>query len=379
MECLRLLFDHLAWIEHLFLSGIRDSRKGEGVGGVRKSIHQRWLAKGSSGRDSVGRGQHTSNRVSGISIRTMHQSTTPSLSQTIWVSWASSQFVAYWPSTEPSIKRCTCVNKQKSRNRCIRSKMSEYHLDLWTWLNSVQMCTPTGSWCTSNNYITMCHRRLGSVWVPVSVRDKMLEWEPVPDRGFGPSRPTVEQPSRMRKKCCYGQRNLGSICGSFSPSPAHLSHITNINPFEDKVREVYFYKEVRSFVHWSRHYCWLCLCLYCVCIMDIQEVPQPPYSPDLGPCDFWLFPKLRGCRYETIEEMKEAVMKVIDTLTQEDYHVAFQKLFERYNKCITAGGDYIEGKQEFHVCTINKSVHTEKSGNLFNDHCTIIDDAKYMI
>ena len=40
--------------------------------------------KGSSGRDSVGRGQHSSNRVSGISTRTMHQSTTPSLSQTIW-------------------------------------------------------------------------------------------------------------------------------------------------------------------------------------------------------------------------------------------------------------------------------------------------------
>ena len=37
----------------------------------------------SSGRDSQGRGQHSSNRVSGISTRTMHQSTTPSLSQTI--------------------------------------------------------------------------------------------------------------------------------------------------------------------------------------------------------------------------------------------------------------------------------------------------------
>ena len=51
--------------------------------------------------------------------------------------------------------------------------------------------------------------------------------------------------------------------------------------------------------------------------MSIKTVPYPPYSPD---CDFWLFPKLRGCRYETIEEMKEAVTKVIDTLTQEDLH-----------------------------------------------------------
>ena len=53
MECFRLLFNHLAWIEHQFLSGIRDSRKPgslwgmmRGVGGVRKSIDQSWLAKG---------------------------------------------------------------------------------------------------------------------------------------------------------------------------------------------------------------------------------------------------------------------------------------------------------------------------------------------
>ena len=67
--------------------------------------------------------------------------------------------------------------------------------------------------------------------------------------------------------------------------------------------------------------------------MGIKTVPQPPCSPDLAPCDFWLFPKLkeklRGCRYETIEEMKEAVTKVIDTLTQEDFHEVFQKLLER--------------------------------------------------
>ena len=77
--------------------------------------------------------------------------------------------------------------------------------------------------------------------------------------------------------------------------------------------------------------------------MGIKTVPQPPYRPDVAPCDFWLFPKLRGCLYETIEEMKEAVTKVIDTHTQEDFHGASQKLLERYNKCIAAGGDYFEG------------------------------------
>ena len=53
MECFRLLFDHFAWVEHEFLRGIRDSTKAgslwgmmKGVGGVRKSIDQSWLAKG---------------------------------------------------------------------------------------------------------------------------------------------------------------------------------------------------------------------------------------------------------------------------------------------------------------------------------------------
>ena len=76
--------------------------------------------------------------------------------------------------------------------------------------------------------------------------------------------------------------------------------------------------------------------------MGINTVPQPLYSPDLSPYDFWLFPKLRGCHYETIEEMKETVT-VIDTLTQEVINGAFQKLLEGNNKCIAAGGDYLEG------------------------------------
>ena len=41
--------------------------------------------------------------------------------------------------------------------------------------------------------------------------------------------------------------------------------------------------------------------------------------------------------------MKEAVTKVIDTFTQEDFHGVFQKLSEKYNKCIAVGGDYLEG------------------------------------
>ena len=111
-ECFRLLFDHLALIEHQFLSGIRDSRKAGslwgitgGVGRVRKSIHKSWLAKG------LGLGllcwgfkrvlEEIPSKVAstfqigcGISTRTMHQSTTPSLSQTIWPRWVSRQFLS---------------------------------------------------------------------------------------------------------------------------------------------------------------------------------------------------------------------------------------------------------------------------------------------
>ena len=71
-----------------------------GVRGVRKSVHQSWLAK------ELGLGllcwgfkgvqeEIPSNRVSGISSRTMHQSSTPSLSQTIWARWASTQFLSH--------------------------------------------------------------------------------------------------------------------------------------------------------------------------------------------------------------------------------------------------------------------------------------------
>ena len=104
--------------------------------------------------------------------------------------------------------------------------------------------------------------------------------------------------------------------------------------------------------------------------MGIKTVFHPHYSPDLAPCDFCLFPKLRGCRYETIEEMKETVTKVIDTLTQKDFDGAFQKILEWYNKWIAAGGDCSEGNKSF-MCVLSIKVPIrKKSGNLFNDSRT---------
>ena len=90
--------------------------------------------------------------------------------------------------------------------------------------------------------------------------------------------------------------------------------------------------------------------------MGIKITTHPPYGPDLAPCDFWLFPKLRGCRYETIEETKEAVTKVIDTLTQEDFDGALQKLL-----CITVGRGYFWGDQSF-MCILSIKVAIRKKG-----------------
>ena len=57
--------------------------------------------------------------------------------------------------------------------------------------------------------------------------------------------------------------------------------------------------------------------------------------------------------------MKEAVTKVIDTLTQEVFHGTFHKLLERYNMCIAAGGDYFEGDSSF-MCVLSKKVPRRK-------------------
>ena len=95
--------------------------------------------------------------------------------------------------------------------------------------------------------------------------------------------------------------------------------------------------------------------------MGIKTVAHLPYSRDVAPCDFCLFPKLRGCRrYETIEETKESMTKVIDTFTQ----AALKKLLERYNKCIAAGGDYFEGDLSFMCVLSAKVLIWKKSGNL---------------
>ena len=78
-------------------------------------------------------------------------------------------------------------------------------------------------------------------------------------------------------------------------------------------------------------------------------VPQPPYSPDLAPCDFWLFSKLkrplRGHRFDSIEEIKTESLKALKAIPKEDFAKCFDDWKIRWHKCIAVEGDYFEGDE----------------------------------
>ena len=80
----------------------------------------------------------------------------------------------------------------------------------------------------------------------------------------------------------------------------------------------------------------------------IAVIPHPPYSSDLAPCDFFLSPKmklkLKGCRFNTTEEIQAESQRVLDTLTENDFQEAFQKWRRRWDRCLHVGGDYFKGE-----------------------------------
>ena len=104
--------------------------------------------------------------------------------------------------------------------------------------------------------------------------------------------------------------------------------------------------------------------------MGIKTVPQPPYSPDLVPCDFWLFPKLRGDErgfdkghwHAHARSLPWGLPEVVGTV---QVHCSRGRLLRR--------------GLEFHVCTINKSAHTKKSGNLFNDPRIFLKMSEFVV
>ena len=74
---------------------------------------------------------------------------------------------------------------------------------------------------------------------------------------------------------------------------------------------------------------------------------QPPYSPDLSPCDFWLFPKfkttMKGRRFESQEDIRKKSTEELRSIPEEEFKTCFQKWQKRWEKCVHTQGEYFEG------------------------------------
>ncbi len=81
--------------------------------------------------------------------------------------------------------------------------------------------------------------------------------------------------------------------------------------------------------------------------VKMEKGPHPAYSPDLAPCDFFLFPtlkrQLRGRRFNTVDELKVKVEEVLGGISQEQFRACFEDLQNRWEKCIAKDGHYFEG------------------------------------
>jgi len=76
-------------------------------------------------------------------------------------------------------------------------------------------------------------------------------------------------------------------------------------------------------------------------------VPQPPYSPDLSPCDFFLFPKLKfhlkGRHFWTVENIEKAVTDQQKAIPVSDYQRCYKEWEQRLRRCVAYQGNYFEG------------------------------------
>ncbi|KAG5320944.1 MOS1T transposase, partial [Acromyrmex heyeri] len=80
---------------------------------------------------------------------------------------------------------------------------------------------------------------------------------------------------------------------------------------------------------------------------NTNTIQQPPNSPDLAPCDFFLFDRLkkplRGTRFESVEAIKLKSLEALMAIPKTDFQKSFEKWIKRWHKCIAANGDYFEG------------------------------------
>ena len=81
---------------------------------------------------------------------------------------------------------------------------------------------------------------------------------------------------------------------------------------------------------------------------QVVVIDHPPYSPDVSPADFFLFPRLKGVlkgvRFSSVEEIQRRVTAELRAIPKEAFAEGFQQLYSRCQKCIVANGDYFEGQ-----------------------------------
>jgi len=80
---------------------------------------------------------------------------------------------------------------------------------------------------------------------------------------------------------------------------------------------------------------------------SIPVITQPPYSPDLAPSDFWLFPSLKmglkGTGFSNMEDIKSNATAELQKTAKEAFRRCFQQWQDRWSKCVRAQGSYFEG------------------------------------
>lgn len=80
----------------------------------------------------------------------------------------------------------------------------------------------------------------------------------------------------------------------------------------------------------------------------VKVLPHPPYSPDLSPCDFFLFQKLKkflsGRRYRSRQAVGSAVYQFLKSVPKKDYENSFKSWIKRLKICIQVKGEYFEGQ-----------------------------------
>ncbi|GFU53074.1 histone-lysine n-methyltransferase setmar-like protein [Trichonephila clavipes] len=80
---------------------------------------------------------------------------------------------------------------------------------------------------------------------------------------------------------------------------------------------------------------------------NIAQLRQPPYSPDIAPCDFWLFPRLKmplnGHRFDNKQTVETNATNALKAISKTDFQECFNKWKHRYEQLVQSNGNYFEG------------------------------------